>query len=86
MPPRLSKRQIREQEELAALDLKSEAPAEKVEEEFDDEIPAAPPRTGGFAAVRLTYFEHILGLTYLNFSSSCREEMRKTTKVKRSLK
>lgn len=50
MPPRLSKRQIREQEELVALDIKNESPVE--EEESEDEPQAAPVKTGAFAAVR----------------------------------
>ena len=52
MPPRLNKRQLRELEELQALE--SAAPVHDAPEESPDEEPSLPPKkiTGGFAAVR----------------------------------
>ena len=52
MPPRLNKRQLRELEELQALEA-SPSP-EVAEEEVQDEAPISPPpkkMAGGFAAV-----------------------------------
>ena len=48
MAPRLSKRQIRELEELAALDKEDEPTVQK---ESEEEKPAPQPKTGAFAAV-----------------------------------
>ena len=48
MAPRLSKRQIRELEELAALDKEDDSPVEK---ESEADKPAPQPKTGAFAAV-----------------------------------
>lgn len=50
MPPRLNKRQIREQEELAALDIKNDS---LVEEESEKEVLVALSKTHAFAAVGL---------------------------------
>ena len=48
MAPRLSKRQIRELEELAALDKEDDSPVENVSVA---DKPAPQPKTGAFAAV-----------------------------------
>lgn len=58
MPPRLNKRQLRELEELKALDdtLAPDVQDDAVSVE-EDEVPIAKAAAGGFAAVR----EHALG-------------------------
>ena len=56
MPPRLNKRQLRELEELQALE--TTPVAEIPVEESSDEQPSPPPKkmTGGFAAVSKSVF------------------------------
>ena len=52
MPPRLNKRQLRELEELQALE---SVPTKNIEEGSEDSLEASPPpkkSVGGFAAVR----------------------------------
>lgn len=53
MPPRLNKRQLREQEELEALKIDDKKDAEEQDESSTSVSPVAPPKpaVGGFAAV-----------------------------------
>ncbi|KIP10564.1 hypothetical protein PHLGIDRAFT_100960 [Phlebiopsis gigantea 11061_1 CR5-6] len=76
MPPRLNKRQLRELEELQALE--SAAPAhEAPEEESPDDEPALPPKrmTGGFAALMATGDDK---------DESAEEEVARSSKAKKA--
>ena len=53
MPPRLNKRQLREQEELDAL----QDPAHDVSEDQPEPASLSKPPLGGFAAVSFTPFD-----------------------------
>lgn len=56
MPPRLNKRQLREQEELEALKIDDKKDTEEQSEGSTSVSPIAPPKAavGGFAAVSAT--------------------------------